>query len=119
MLEKNFQSKIVKRLKSMGAVVIKYEQNATTIQGFPDLIWFYKRTYGVIEVKKYKGADFQPLQPEWLERMGEMSYSWLVYPENFKLMDQCLKEIKKNEDSGIRQEVQDSGLREYIGHAWV
>lgn len=92
MLEKNFQAKIVKRLKSMGAIVIKYEQNATTIQGFPDLLFFKGPFYGALEVKKSKGARFQPLQKEWLAKLDEMSYARAIYPENF---EEIMGEIKE------------------------
>ena len=93
MREANFQSKVVKWLKSQGCVVLKYEQNSTTHAGVADVFFCKEGFYGFIETKKNRNAKFQPLQKRFIEKMNEWSYGRVVYPENFDEIKKELKEI--------------------------
>lgn len=83
MKEADFQSKIVKWLRSKGCMVLKYQQNATTRAGIPDIIFLKEGFWGAIEVKKSKTAKFRPGQKEMVVKMNEMSWAKAVYPENW------------------------------------
>ena len=92
MKEADFQSKIVKWLRSKGCMVLKYQQNATTRAGIPDIIFLKEGFWGAIEVKKSKTAKFRPGQKEMVAKMNEMSWAKAVYPENF---DETKKELEE------------------------
>lgn len=91
MKEADFQSKIVKWLRSKGCMVLKYQQNATTRAGIPDIIFLKEGFWGAIEVKKSKTSKFRPGQKEMVAKMNEMSWAKAVYPENF---DETKKELE-------------------------
>ena len=92
MKEADFQSKIVKWLRSKGCMVLKYQQNATTRAGIPDIIFLKEGFWGAIEVKKSKTAKFRPGQKEMVAKMNEMSWAKAVYPENW---DETKKEMEE------------------------
>ena len=52
MLEKHFQSKVIKEIKKMfkGSIVLKTDP--TYIQGIPDLLILYKKHWAALEVKQ-------------------------------------------------------------------
>ena len=82
MLERNFQAALIKKIKKdfPGSMVFKMDPNY--IQGTPDLIVLYKKTWAALEVKKSKHAKHQPNQDYYIRKMNRMSYASFVYPEN-------------------------------------
>lgn len=92
MLEKNFQSKLIKELKTIfeGCIVLK--SDPTYLQGIPDLIIFYKDKWATLECKQNENSHVQPNQDYYVEKMNNMSFSRFVYPEN---KDIVIKELKK------------------------
>ena len=81
-LEKNFQSKLIKELKEMfeGCIVTKLDSGH--IQGIPDLLVLYKNKWATLECKKSKGASKQPNQEYYVGVMNEMSFSRFIEPSN-------------------------------------
>ena len=81
-LEKNFQSKLIKELKEMfkGCIVTKLDSGH--IQGIPDLLVLYKNKWATLECKKSKGANKQPNQEYYVGIMNEMSFSRFIEPSN-------------------------------------
>lgn len=97
-LEKDFQSTIVKWLRSKGAVVFKYQQNATTRAGLPDIFFVKDGFWGAIEVKKTKSSPFRPGQKAMIEKLDSMSWAKVVWggkssnwPEVRKDLEEMLK----------------------------
>lgn len=92
MLESSFQSKLIKDLKKRfpGCVVIK--NDASYIQGFPDLTVFYKDKWAVLECKKSEKAKKQPNQEYYVDTLNRMSYSSFIYPEN---KEEVLNELQR------------------------
>ena len=84
MLEKDFQSKVVKHLRSKGAFVWKCQQNATTKAGVSDIFFCKEGFYGFIETKKAKNSPLRPGQKEFIEKMNDLSYVRIAYSENFE-----------------------------------
>lgn len=82
MLESNFQRRVIQEIKEMfpGCIVLK--NDATYIQGIPDLSIFYKDKWGMLEVKKSKTASRQPNQEYYVNKANEMSFAKFIYPEN-------------------------------------
>lgn len=87
-LERNFQRRLVQDIKKRfpGCVVVK--NDPTYIQGIPDLTVLHQDRWFMLEVKKDKASaapsKLQPNQETYINRLNEMSYAAIVYPENAK-----------------------------------
>lgn len=82
MLERDFQSKLIKELKDRlpGCIVLK--NDPAYKQGIPDLIVLYEDMWATLECKKNKKAAHQANQDYYVKRMDRMSFSSFIYPEN-------------------------------------
>lgn len=91
MLESEFQSQLIKKLREKfpGCVVLKNDPNY--IQGFPDLTILYRKRWAVLEVKKSKDASHQPNQDYYIPMLNSMSYAAFIYPEN---EEEILRELE-------------------------
>lgn len=92
MLERDYQKKLITKLKDRfpGCVVLK--NDAQLKQGIPDLLILYKNKWAALEVKKSETASHRPNQDYNVERMDKMSYASFIYPEN---ETQILKELEE------------------------
>lgn len=82
-LESAFQGGLIKRIEREfpNSIVLKNDPNYK--QGIPDLsVFFDNGTWATLEVKKSGGASHRPNQEYYVDRMGSMSYSAFIYPEN-------------------------------------
>lgn len=79
--EADFQSKVIKWLKSKGCYVIKHTANPGVPVGCPDLSFYKEGFYGFIEVKPSKTAKFQPLQKETIAKLDMWSWAKVVTPD--------------------------------------
>lgn len=91
-LEKDFQAKVIKYLRSKGCFVHKMQQNATTAVGIADVFFCIEGFYGFIECKKNKTAKIRPGQKEFVEKMDNWSWAKICYPENW---DETKAELDK------------------------
>lgn len=93
MLERNFQSRLIKKLKKQfpGCIVLKTDPNY--IQGLPDLLILVGKTWGALEVKKSKNAHHQPNQDYYVKLMNQMSFARFISPEN---EEEVLREIQQS-----------------------
>lgn len=82
MRENNFQSKLIKEIKSRfpGSIVMKLD--SSYIQGIPDLLVLYGSKWATLEAKKSANAIHQPNQDYYVDTMNTMAYSSFIYPEN-------------------------------------
>ena len=80
--ESEFQSKLIKELKSMfpGCIITKLDANH--IQGIPDLLILWNEHWAVLECKKSANAKHRPNQDYYVDRLNEMSFSSFIFPEN-------------------------------------
>lgn len=81
-LERDFQSGLIKDLKTMFPGCIVMKNDSSYIQGIPDLLILYKDKWASLEVKKDLCAKKQPNQEYYVRQMDEMSFSRFIYPEN-------------------------------------
>lgn len=90
MLESKFQANLIKEIKQMfpGSIVMK--NDASYIQGIPDLLVLYQNKWASLEVKKSARARRQPNQQYYVGLMNEMSFSRFISPEN---KDEILDEL--------------------------
>lgn len=82
MIESEFQKRLKKRLKTEFPDCVVMKQDATQIQGIPDLIILYKDKYAVLEIKKSVKASHRPNQDFYISKFGQWVYSSFCYPEN-------------------------------------
>lgn len=82
MLERDFQSKLIKDIKQRfnGCMVIK--QDSSYIQGIPDLLVLHKNKWAALECKKESKAKHQPNQDYYISKMNKMSFAAIISPEN-------------------------------------
>lgn len=88
-LESGFQDKLIKELKELfpGCMTFKMEQ----IQGIPDLLVLFGDKWASLECKQHSKAKRQPNQEYYVEKMNEMSFSRIIYPEN---KEEVLRELQ-------------------------
>ena len=82
MLENKFQAKLIKDIKDRFPGCIVMKNDASYIQGIPDLLILFKNRWAALEVKKSPDASHRPNQDYYVDKMNEMSYASFIYPEN-------------------------------------
>ena len=86
MQESKFQANLIKELKDTFEGCIVMKNDASYIQGIPDLLVLYKNKWASLEVKCSSRARRQPNQEYYVELMDQMSFSRFVCPENKDLV---------------------------------
>ena len=81
-LERDFQSGLIKDLKTIFPGCIVMKNDASYIQGIPDLLILNNNRWAVLECKKTSNAHHQPNQDYYVNKMDQMSYARFIYPEN-------------------------------------
>lgn len=92
MLEKDFQSGLIKEIKQLfkGCIVMKTDPDY--IQGIPDLLILYKNKWAALEVKKSSKASKRPNQDYYISLMKDMSFASFISPEN---KEEVLNELQR------------------------
>lgn len=82
MKESKFQKGLIDEIKDRlpGCIVMK--NDATYIQGIPDLVVLYQDKWASLEVKKSAQAVHQPNQDYYVDKMNDMAFSAFIFPEN-------------------------------------
>lgn len=82
MKESTFQRKLIKELKERfpGCVVLK--NDASYLQGFPDLTVLYGKHWAVLESKRGPNEPHQPNQDYYVNKLNNMSFSRFIEPGN-------------------------------------
>lgn len=82
MREREFQARLIKRLKTMfpGCVILK--NDSAYLQGILDLSIFYQDRWAMLEVKATGDAPNQPNQEHYVELLNGMSFAAFIFPEN-------------------------------------
>jgi hypothetical protein len=89
MKENEYQAKLIGKLKRRfkGCVILK--NDASYIQGIPDLIVLYNDMWALLEVKRSQKAFFSSAKtPEgrnqeyYISKLGQMSFAAFIFPEN-------------------------------------
>ena len=80
--ENQFQAGLIKDIKALlpGVIVLKNDPNY--LAGIPDLTVLYNGKWALLEVKKEQRAPHRPLQDYYIEKAADMSYGFIIYPEN-------------------------------------
>ena len=91
--ESDFQKDLIRELRDRfeGCVVTKLDANY--IQGIPDLLVLYKNKWATLECKKSMRATHRPNQDRWVEKLDNMSFSRIIFPEN---KEEVLNELQQS-----------------------
>lgn len=104
MLERDYQAKLIKKLRVLfpGCVILK--NDSSYLQGIPDLTIFYGDRWAMLEVKPDEKSRTQPNQPYYVELMNEMSFAAFVFPSNEQEILRALQQaLKPGRHSRISQ----------------
>ncbi len=92
-LERNFQKEVIDRVEREfpGCLVMKNDANYR--QGIPDILVLHNDKWALLEVKKDRPSqsDYQPNQEWYLEKLNNMSFASVVYPDNFEEVFDALR----------------------------
>lgn len=95
MLERNYQSKLIKKIEKRFPDCIVMKQDANYKQGIPDLLILHGERWAALEVKQDGKASRRPNQEFYVDKMNSMSYASFIYPENeedvLNAMEQALQ----------------------------
>lgn len=82
MTERDYQTKLIKRLRDIfpGCVIMKNDSDY--LQGIPDLTILYRDRWATLEVKMAESSSHQPNQDYYVGLMDRMSFSAFIFPEN-------------------------------------
>lgn len=81
-LERDFQSDLIKDIKTLlpGCVVLKQDPNY--MQGIPDLLVLWGARWALLEVKRDPKSKRQPNQPFYIEQFNNWSFAAFIHSEN-------------------------------------
>lgn len=81
-LESAFQKRLIDKLENLypGCFILK--NDASYVQGVPDLVIFYRDRWAFLEVKASATSKTRPNQPYWVRKLNDMSYAAFIFPEN-------------------------------------
>ena len=82
MKESMFQRKLIEELKEKFPGIIVLKNDATYLQGIPDLTLLYFEKWAFLEIKNSEDAHRQPNQEYYIDKANEMAFGDFVYPEN-------------------------------------
>ena len=91
LLESKFKKILIEDLKCRFTGCIVLHNDATLIQGFPDLLVLFRDKWAALEVKKDKNSSFQPNQEYYLNLLDAMGYASAVWPE---IKEEVLDELE-------------------------
>lgn len=82
MLERDYQARLIKKLKGRfkGCVILK--NDSSYLQGIPDLLILYKNKWAMLEVKASINSPYRTNQDYYIQLLDDMSFAAVVYPEN-------------------------------------
>lgn len=80
--ENAYQAGLIARISMRfpGCFVLKNDEQY--IQGIPDLTILHQGRWAALEVKRSKDEPFRPNQEYYLERLNELGFASVIYPEN-------------------------------------
>ena len=82
MLERDYQSRLIRRIENMWPACVIMKQDTSFYQGVPDLIILHKNGWAMLEVKESEKASRRPNQEYYVDFYNGMSFAAFISPEN-------------------------------------
>lgn len=92
MLERDYQAKLVKKIKKLYPECVVLKTDPNYIQGFPDLLILHGNTWASLETKRSESSSRRPNQDYYVEKLDGMSFAAFIRPENEEVV---LNELSK------------------------
>lgn len=80
--EAAYQAELIKKIESMFPGCFVFKNDPAKLQGVPDLLILFKKTWAMLETKKRTSASKRPNQGYYVKKFGEMSFASFINPEN-------------------------------------
>lgn len=93
MLENKFKTRLVKQIKKRFPGSFIFHLDPTEMQGIPDLLVLYNNHWGALEGKKDSKASLRPNQQYYVDRLNELSFARIIFPEN---AEEVLDEMERS-----------------------
>lgn len=100
MIERNYQPKLIKKLKALFPGIFVLKTNPTQIQGIPDLVLLYFGRWAVLETKRSKLASYRPNQPFYINLLNNMGFASRIDPDN---EEDVIDRLKLHFDAGAKE----------------
>lgn len=95
--ERDFQAGLIKKIKKKMPDAIVMKNDASYIQGIPDLLVLNGNKWAALECKKSEDAKKQPNQEYYVEKMNDMSFAAFIFPSN---ESEVLDALQRSLESG-------------------
>lgn len=92
MRERDYQARLIKKLRRLFPDCMILKNDSEYMQGVPDLVILYEDRWAMLEVKSSEKARIQPNQEYYVELLDSMSYAAFIYPENEEVILHDLQE---------------------------
>lgn len=81
MNERQYQAKVIKKIRLLlpGCVILK--NDPTYMQGVPDILILYNAEWAMLEIKLDKDSRTRPNQEHYIGLLNDMSFASFIYPE--------------------------------------
>lgn len=82
MLERDYQARLIRKLRQMFPNCVILKNDPDYLQGVPDLVIFHGDRWAMLEVKASERSPIQPNQDYYVRQLNEMSFAAFIYPSN-------------------------------------
>lgn len=82
MLEREYQARLVKKLRKLFPDCVILKNDPDYLQGIPDLLILHGGRWAMLEVKASARSAIQPNQSYYVDKLAEMSFAAFIYPSN-------------------------------------
>ena len=82
--ESLFQNHLISKIKRRWPDAVVLKNDASYIQGFPDLLVLIGGQWFALECKASANSPVRPNQKYWVETLYAMAYAAFIFPENEK-----------------------------------
>lgn len=101
-LESEFQSEVIKEIKTRLPECIVMKNDPDYIQGIPDLTILYNKKWATLECKRTNTSPRRPNQEYYVNKMNGMSFSRFISPENKEeVLDDLQRTLQANRSTRI------------------
>lgn len=81
-LERDYQPKLIKKIKTIFPDAFVFKMDPNYIQGIPDLLILENDKWAMLETKRSSKASHRPNQEYYIDILDRMSFASFIYPEN-------------------------------------
>lgn len=92
MLERNYQPRLIRKLRRIFPDCVILKNDSDYMQGVPDLIILVGTRWAMLEVKASADAHIQPNQEFYVGQLDRMGFAAFIYPE---IEEEVLRDLQQ------------------------